>query len=75
MQNELQVMDPTGHTTVSWRPNNDEEVEVARETFARMTARGYRAFRVGTAGRKGAQISDFDPDAKKMILIPHLVGG
>ena len=72
---QMQVMDPTGHTTVRWDPNDPDEVEVAEATFKEMTARGYSAFRVETVEQKGARLSAFDPTATKMILIPQLVGG
>lgn len=72
---EMQVMDPTGHTTVSWNPKNDNEVEAARKVFKKMTKKGYSAFRTGFAGRKGERLNEFDPDAKNLILIPQLVGG
>jgi hypothetical protein len=75
MQHQMQVMDPTGHTQVSWDSGDTAGLRVARETFDRMTGQGYRAFRVGKDGGQGERLSQFDPDAEEMILIPQLVGG
>lgn len=75
MQNEMQIMDPTGHTTVKWNPNDDDDVAVAEATFNQMTAKGYSAFRVTRLGGKSERLRAFDPDAKAMILVPQLQGG
>lgn len=71
----LQVMDSTGHTEVRWNPAEPVEVSTARETFERMTRDGYRAFRIEGADQQGTRISEFDPAAAKIMLIPHLRGG
>jgi hypothetical protein len=72
---EMSIMDPTGHTSVTWAPDNSAEVASARETFDAMTAKGYRAFRVDRKGRQSEQMRSFDPSAEEMILIPQLQGG
>lgn len=71
----MEVMDPTGHTEVNWDAENADEVEVARETFDRMTARGYRAFRTDGKGGQGTRMGSFDPAAESIILVAHLQGG
>lgn len=75
MQCEMSVMDLSGHTEVHWDPENDEETRTAREMFDAMRAKGYQAFRIGLMGGKGRRIDAFDPQAEKMILIPHMAGG
>lgn len=72
---EMQVMDPTGHTTVKWDPKSDADVDVARGVFIEMKAKGYSAFRIRALGKPGERMASFDPAAKQMILIPQLVGG
>lgn len=71
----MQVMDPTGHTTVNWTQGNEADEDVARTTFITMISRGYNAFRVDPDGGPSVRMKDFDPAAEKMILIPQLVGG
>ena len=72
---EMHVMDPTGHTTVNWDPDDSDSIKVARDTFNEMTGKGYRAFEVKSADVPGKPMKKFDPAAEKMILVPHLVGG
>lgn len=72
---EMQVMDPTGHTTVKWDPKSPDEVEVAKAVFKKMRKKGYSAFRTKLTGGKGERMDEFDPSAKNLILIPQLVGG
>lgn len=76
LQHRMEVLDPTGHTEVTWSADNEDEVAIARETFERMTARGYQAFRPGAAkGERGNRISTFDPSIERMVLFPQLRGG
>lgn len=74
MHGTMKVMDPTGHTEVNWDSDDAASVGVARETYTRMTSQGYRAFRV-EGGTKGQRMSEFDPTAESMVLVPQLVGG
>lgn len=74
-RHQMQVMDPTGHTTTAWDPAVPAEVADARATFERMTAQGYQAFHVGRRGQQAERMTSFDPDAEQMILIPQLKGG
>ena len=71
----MQIMDPTGHTTVKWDPENDDDVKQASETFDVMKAKGYNAFTVDRSDRPGKRLAKFDPSVSEMILIPQLVGG
>lgn len=72
---ELRVMDRTGDTKTIWDKDNATEVEVARETFAKLKKKGYLAYRVKKDGEKGEVIKEFDPDAEKIILAPPMAGG
>ncbi len=72
---EMNIMDPTGHTKVTWDAKSPEEVKTARKTFNEMKKKGYSAFRIENVEAPGKRIEEFDPKAEKMILIPQLVGG
>lgn len=74
-RHQMQIMDPTGHTTTAWDPAVPDEVAAARATFDAMTAKGYRAFHVGRRGQQDRPMGTFDPAAEQMILIPQLRGG
>jgi hypothetical protein len=74
---EMQVLDRTGHTTVTWDSTDEDEVRAARETFEAMRDKGYAAF--GTKGvvnkSKGETITAFDATLEEIILVPPIKGG
>lgn len=73
---EIATMDGTGDTKRIWDKNNPDEVEDARASFDRLRAKGYLAFHVtGKDGERGEQMTKFDPNAERMILVPAFKGG
>lgn len=73
--NQINIMDASGHSKFKWDPQDQEQVKAARETFDAWKAKGYRVFRAEKGGELGARLETFDPTAKKMIVVPQLVGG
>lgn len=71
----MEVMDLKGDTKIIWDSDNQDEVANARRTFKDLKAKRYLSYRVGEGGKKGSLISEFDPEAEKMILTPPLAGG
>lgn len=70
------VMGTTGDTKTIWDKNEPAEVEIARQAFESLKAKGYTAFRVtGKDGEKGEKMTEFDPDAERVILVAPLMGG
>lgn len=47
----MEVMDHTGHQTVTWDPSDEASVADAREQFNRLRAAGYSIFRMAAVGR------------------------
>jgi len=72
---ELSILGTKGDTKVIWDPENEDEVEAAEEQFDTLIDKGFLAFEVKKAGRKGKQIKEFDPDAGKIIMTPAVKGG
>jgi hypothetical protein len=72
---ELVILDATGDTRIIWDPDRPEEVAQAKDTFAKLKAKGYLAYSVNRKGDKGEVLREFDADAEKMILAPQTVGG
>jgi hypothetical protein len=65
-----------GDTTISWHSDRSDEVDAARATFEKLTAKGYTAFRSGgKEGQKGEKLKTFDPEAERIILVPRIAGG
>jgi hypothetical protein len=78
----MNVLDSTGHTTVTWDPTNANSVRDARREFQDLVRRGYSAFRMNVIAEngvvveeKGERIDTFDPQAGKVMMVPHLRGG
>jgi len=75
MKRELAIMNGSGDTKLIWDSENEDEVENAKETFNKLTKKGYAAFSVSKRGDKDEIIKKFDPNAEKIILVPPMVGG
>jgi len=72
----IEQMGPEGDTKSIWDRNNEDEVAAARDTYEKLTKKGYRAYHVtGSEGEKGEPMSEFDPKVERMILVPPLQGG
>lgn len=75
MKRELAIMNGSGDTKLIWDSENEDEVENAKETFNRLTKKGYAAFSVNTKGKQDEVIKKFDANAERIILIPPMAGG
>jgi hypothetical protein len=73
--NTMQIMDRTGHTSITWDPDKAVEVGVARDSFDKLIKEGYRAFKVEGHDNQGERMTTFDRNAGKIMMLPHLVGG
>lgn len=69
------ILDRSGDTKHIWDRRNADEVAAARAVFDQLTGKGMQAFSVTRKGDKDRRITEFDPNAEKMILAPALVGG
>ncbi len=79
----MQVMDLSGHTTVTWNPEDSASVADARREFQRLKREGYQAFRMDVVSENGVVVEEkgelirgaFDPTLGKVMMVPQLVGG
>ena len=74
-RNIMSAMGSAGDTRVEWNPDNEDEVKVARGVFDDLTKQGFTGFRVYDDGKKGQQLTEFDPQAERILLIPPMAGG
>lgn len=72
---EIAVLDSSGDTKTIWNADDENEVEIARQTFKSLKDRGFAIFRVDKKGEKGEKMNSFDPSAEKMIAVPRIAGG
>ena len=73
---EIIILSQSGDEKVAWDKEDPESVKVARKKFLEFLAeRKGMAIRLGPDGQKGEMITDFDPDAERLLLMPMIVGG
>jgi hypothetical protein len=71
----MRVIDSTGDTKIIWDATKEAEVENARRTFNDLRKKKYNAYAVKKDGEKGSVVTEFDPDAEKIIMAPPMAGG
>jgi hypothetical protein len=81
-QHVMNVMDSSGHTTVTWNPEDEASIQDARREFDRLVREGFAAFRMDVVSEngvvveeKGERIRAFEPAAGKLMMVPHRAGG
>lgn len=75
VQGTLRIMDRTGDLKIVWDSSKPEEVDAARASFDRMISKGYSAFSAKESGDPGKRVTEFNPNAQAIIMIPRIVGG
>lgn len=74
-RNIIEIMDRTGDTKQMWDSRNPEEVSNARRTFNDFKEKRYIIYRVNKDGSTGELMTEFDPNAERMIIMPPAFGG
>lgn len=73
---EMSYISKEGDTKVIWDPDNDDEVQNAKDQFETLIDKGFKAFEVGRKGRKtNDEVTKFDRNLEKLIFVPQAVGG
>lgn len=73
----MEVLDHTGHSTVTWDPENETSVADARAQFDRLRARGFSIFRMVPIGQTAVveepdlstPVETFDPAAGRFASV------
>lgn len=72
----MELMGPEGDTKLMFDKHNEDEVEAARATFKKLVKeKKYLAFKSKKDGTQGEQITEFDENVERVIMIPPLQGG
>lgn len=70
----LNILDSTGHTTISFNPRSKTEVEETRQKFNEiMSEQKGLAYTVNDG--EAETIKRFDPEAKETFITPQIQGG
>ena len=75
MSGIMRVMGVRGDTKIIWDSDNSDEVAAAKKTFNDLRDKHFTAFSVSKKGDKDKMITEFDPDAEKIIMVPRMQGG
>lgn len=72
----IETLDKTGDTKTIWDKGNPTEVGIAEATFKAAKKAGALIYKaVGKKGEKGEQVTEFNPEDERLIIVPQLVGG
>lgn len=71
----MAVMDRSGDTEIKWDKDKPDEVDVARTAFNSLKKKGYIAYVLKKLGGRGKVISEFDPNAGRIVMAPMSAGG
>ena len=70
----IRWMGPEGDTQVAWDETDTAAMEKAREMIDRAFQEGRGVFAVDEDG-VGVRLSEFDPHARQIVVIPQIKGG
>ncbi len=72
----MKILGGSGHATLTYDPEVEEEVAPVRDKFNELVGGGYVAFTVTPGARRtGERIRQFDPAAAEIIVTHPIVGG
>ena len=75
-RNAMAEMGERGDTKLTWDPLRPDEVQAAKLHFEYLTKeKKYAAFKMEVSGERGEMIREFDPEAKRIVLVPQMQGG
>lgn len=71
----MRILCAEGDRRIVWRNSSLAEINEAKKTFREALASGHLAFRTQRGGSKSEKITEFDPAAEEIILVPMIKGG
>lgn len=71
----LRILCPEGDRRIVWRKESLSEINEAKKVFRDAIASGHLAYKAEPGGQKGKKISEFDPTAEEIVLMPLVIGG
>ncbi len=71
----LCAMDDTGDSRIQWDRTDPLQIAKAKSRFEELKKKGYLAYSVNKKGDQGVVLSDFDPNAERIIMHSQMIGG
>ncbi len=72
---ELVTIGRMGDLKMNWNSENEKETSAVKDVFEKKIKEGWSAFIESKYGEKGERIREFDPDARRIVLVPPISGG
>jgi hypothetical protein len=69
----LRILDRSGDTQLTYDPDEDTAVRDVEARFIALMEKGFVAFDVST--QPGRIMTNFDPNAREIIISPRFAGG
>lgn len=75
-QGVMEIMCSRGDDKIFWDPDDDKQVDNAKNEFDKYLKKGYMCFRMDNDGNKaGRKITKFPSHAARLLFVPALQGG
>ena len=71
----LKVLKENKEEKFSWNPDSEDETEAARKRFNHYMKQGFIACKMVEQGKRGVQVSEFDPAAEEIFMLALADGG
>lgn len=72
---EMNIMDSSGHSRLTWGADQPDEIAAARDVFDSLIRKGYSAFGSKTKTEAKHTLGKFDPTMEELVMVPRTVGG
>ena len=60
---------------IFWNPDSEDETEAVRKRFNYYIKQGFIACKMVERGKRGVQVSEFDPEAEEIFMLALADGG
>ena len=71
----LVIPNEDGDLRIEWSAADEAQIQVARDAFDKGIEQGMTAYQIAPGGERGSLIREFDPEARRILLAPQMVGG
>lgn len=72
---EMNIMDSSGHTRLTWSSDDPLEIAAARKVFDSLLDKGYSAFGSKQKAAPKHTLGKFDSTMEELVMVPRTVGG
>jgi hypothetical protein len=74
MENIIDVLDPSGHVSLTWHQDDEESVKAARKEFNRLKKMGFAFFITGKPTETATQVKTFDDALEALNVVAPTEG-